>query len=144
MELAISRYFGTRENFIIPNVFWGLGFRYELDLLIVKSSNYAYEVEIKRSLADLKADKKKNIFAHNSNRIRKLFFAVPLELKEQALELIPDKAGLLIVDEFLRVYLAKFPKINKNAIKLTEKERLKLGDLCSMRIWNLKEILNKK
>lgn len=59
IEIAIARYFGIRQNAIVPNVSWGLGFPYECDLLILRDSGFAIEIEIKispvkavRSVAD--------------------------------------------------------------------------------------------
>ena len=141
IELALVRHLNSRINLIVPNVFWGLGLSYEADLVVVKPSQWAYEIEIKTSLSDLKAEKKKKYFAHHSNKFKYLYFAVPENLKEQALELIPERSGLFIVKENEMVILVKPPKINKNARKLNDKEMKKLHELCQMRIWNLKEII---
>ena len=143
MEIALINHLGTRKNFIVPNVFWGLNFNYELDLMVVKESNYAYEIEIKVSISDLKADKKKK-HCHDSNRIKQLYFAIPLLLLDKAESLIPERAGIYTVDESGRVRLYRKPKINKNARKLNESELIKLVKLSAMRIWNLKRILNRR
>ncbi len=154
IEVILSRFFGCRVNTIVPNVSYGLNI-HEVDLLIVSHSGYASEVEIKTSVSDLKADLKKS-HGHRSNKIKYLYFAVPLELKEKALELIPERAGLIVITpEKLSVYstnppsktpyvpehvdIVKAPTVNKQARKLTEKELLKLGSLAAMRIWSLKE-----
>jgi len=145
IEIALVRHLNPRMNLIVPNVYWGLGFNYEIDLMIVKPSGYAWEIEIKTSISDLKAEKKKRSSAHCSNRIKRLYFAIPENIKEKALPLIPDKAGLFIIRENYKVTLIKAPKINTKARKLNEKEIKKLHELISMRIWNLKEqILNKR
>ena len=140
IELAIARYLDTRINLIVPNVYWGLGLRYEVDLLVLTQSKYAYEIEIKTSISDLKADLKKR-HQHDSNKFKRLYFAMPLELKLKALELIPERAGLFIVHSNSRVELVKTPKLNPNARKLTELEIQKLYELSAMRVWNLKEIV---
>ena len=145
IEIAVARHFNPRMNLIVPNIFWGLGFNYELDLIIVTQSNYAWEVEIKISISDLKAEKKKNCFAHCSNKIRRLYFAIPDYIQKDAILLIPDKAGLLTVDRNLRVGIIRAPKINKTARKLSETEIKKVSELAAMRIWFLKEkLLNSK
>jgi hypothetical protein len=141
IELALVRHLNSRINLIVPNVFWGLGLTYEADLVVVKPSQYAYEIEIKISLSDLKAEKKKRHSAHCSNKFKYLYFAVPENLKEQASNLIPERSGLFIVKENSMVILVKPPKINKNARKLNQKEINKLYELCQMRVWNLKEII---
>ena len=146
IELALAYRYKWRQNLIVPNVFWGLGFRYELDLMIVTPAGWATEIEIKTSLSDLKADKKKT-HNHSSNRIKYLYFAVPEELQVKALELIPERAGLFIVRPELRVFnyrkteIVKSPTTNKSARKITTAERLKLGELAAMRIWLLKEVI---
>lgn len=138
-ECALARHLNTRMNLIVPNVFWGLGLNYEADLVVVKSSGWAYEIEIKTSKQDLKADKKKKFYAHCSNKFKYLYFAVPEDLVNVAVELIPERSGLFSVKSNGMVSLIRPPKINKNARKLTEKEIIKLGSLSNMRMWNLKE-----
>jgi hypothetical protein len=145
IEIIIAREFGYRRNLIVPNVFWGLGFRHELDILIVSPSGWAKEVEIKVSLSDLKADKKKG-HNHNSQKIQQLYFAVPEKLENQAIELIPERAGLIVIcyDDRRSRYYCRFPKtakINREARKLTPEEITKLGSLAAMRIWSLKECI---
>lgn len=143
IEVAIAKYLNPRQNVIVPNVFWGLGFRYELDLLVLTPSKYAWEIEIKTSLSDLKADQKKH-HGHYSERIKRLYFAVPEFLQQQALENIPERAGLFVVcdDEANRyVKLAKAPKLNTNARKFNDDEIKKLYELAAMRIWTLKDAL---
>lgn len=143
IEIAIARHFNPRINLIVPNVFWGLGFSYELDLIILTQSEYASEVEIKTTISDLKAERLKRKTAHCSNKIRRLYFAVPETMSLQALDLIPEKAGLFSVGKNFKVTLIKAPKINMLAHKLSEKEIKKLHKLAAMRIWNLKEALLK-
>ncbi|MEM5786538.1 MAG: hypothetical protein AAGU11_04420, partial [Syntrophobacteraceae bacterium] len=61
IEVAVARHFHTTRNLIIPNVSWGFrGMGYEIDLMVVTESRYAYEVEIKVSAADLKRDAQKD------------------------------------------------------------------------------------
>ena len=49
IEIAIANHLNTNQNLIVPNISYGLGFHYELDLLVVTKSNYADEIEIKIS-----------------------------------------------------------------------------------------------
>ena len=144
MEVILARRWNYRRNLIVPNVSWGLGFRYELDLLIVTPSKWATEIEIKVSLSDLKADKKTR-HDHTSSKVKYLYFAVPVNLGDIALELIPERAGLVIVEPLAdrnpRSAIVRPAKINKQARKLTEKEVKKLLELAAMRIWSLKEHL---
>lgn len=146
IELALARYLDYTTHLIVPNVSYGWGLDYEADLVIITKSNWAWEIEIKITIADLKADLKKH-HNHDSDKFKELYFAIPKELQEKALLLIPERAGLFVVSEPKKeikmgfgVNLIKSCKINKNAKKITNEELLKLYRLASMRIWSLKEI----
>ena len=146
IELALAYRYKWRQNLIVPNVYYGLHFSYELDLMVVTPSGWATEIEIKVSVSDLKADQKK-IHGHHSNRIKSLYFAVPEKLQDVALTLIPVRAGLFIVRPDLEPYeynkteIVKTPITNKTARKITDAERCTLNELATMRIWSLKKHL---
>jgi hypothetical protein len=147
MEIVLAGFFGYRKNQIVPNVSYGLWI-HECDLLIISQAGYCTEIEIKVSISDLKADFKKE-HHHKSNKIKYFYYAVPEELKDKALPLIPEHAGLIIVKAHtLNVYEATYCQIiksaivNKEARALTTEELLKLGYLSSIRIWNLKQTIH--
>jgi len=76
VEIRVARYFNPRVNLIVPNVSWGFGLNYEADLVIVRPSWFCDEIEIKVTIADLKADaKKKHI--HDGKMFKRLWFAMP-------------------------------------------------------------------
>lgn len=146
-------HFNVRQNIIVPNVSWGMDGLHECDLLILRKSNLATEVEIKISKADLLKDKDKS-HAHDHKLISKLYFAVPEYLEEIALQSIPLNAGLLIVKlseyEYHSViykrYLVEEVKpcvIRKNAVKWNDKQRYNLARLGTMRILGLKRKVDK-
>ena len=136
LEYKIAQYIGVRNHLIVPNMFWGFGFRYELDLLVVTKSRYMWEVELKTSRADLKADQKKN-HRHDDSRIRRLYFAMPESIYDPTL--VPEKAGVLLVKESNgRVEQIKSPKEMRGS-KLTDREYQKLLELMSMRVWSEKK-----
>lgn len=141
MECEIAKFFGIRRNIIVPNVYWSL-FNYEIDLLIITGSRYAYEIEIKISLQDLKRDKEK-YYKHNSDKIKKLYFAIP-EYLEKHIEHIPDNAGIIVVYES-KYYPGSFkPKKikeakNKSKYQWPFHEVYEVARLGTMRIWGLKE-----
>lgn len=141
IELALVRYYDFRRNFIIPNVSFGLWFSHEIDLLVVSEARYAIEIEIKISLSDLRAEKKK-YHNHESQKIRQFFFAVPEKLQDRALGLIPERAGLFVIRTQKygdnEAVIVKQAKINPSR-KLNDEEYLKLGKLAAMRIWSLKK-----
>ena len=149
IEVALAHHFDFRRNLIVPNVYWGLNFGHEIDLLVVYKSGWAYEIEIKVSKADIKRDQKKgkwNGRTYGTDKIKCMFFAVPESLKDFALEHIPAECGLITVaeNELFDVNTCKSTTINKNARKLTDSEILKLAKLGCMRIWSLKNTINDK
>ena len=142
MEIALMYSFGVRTNLILPNASWGLGL-HECDLLIIRKSGCAVEVEIKTDKYDLINDKKKR-HGHRSNKIKQLYFAIPTELMPY-IEHIPERAGIIEVAEkkyggYYCIYHRK-AKINSK-YKFTDKEIMKAGHLGCMRILGLKEIIN--
>ena len=147
IECAVAEYFSPRVNLIVPNVSWGLLF-YEVDLLVVTPSNYCYEIEIKTSRSDLKADMQKR-HGHNSKKMRRLYFAIPDYMKSN-IEFIPARAGILMVSapyenaSNLKCKCVRDPVNNNEAQKLSDADRFQVARLGTMRIWSLKEIVRHK
>lgn len=154
MEVAVSNYFSPRRNLIVPNVSWGM-FRHEVDLCVLSPAGYASEIEIKVSRSDLIKDKKKK-HGHNEPMIKYLYFGIPKHL-EKDIEHIPERAGILVVtwnEPFYHPYRKitydgwwsckkiRSPKIQYNR-KWKEHERNSLLRLGAMRIWGMKEKLQK-
>jgi len=145
VEIASAKYFNYRTNIIVPNVSWGIGLRYEADLVVLRPSGYAAEIEIKATESDIKRDKKKR-FGHDGHHyrygqlFRELWFAVPEHLVFS--KSIPETAGLICVIKYKKSNIAKVvrrPKIRKSAVKWPEVLRTKLMHLGLMRIWGLKQ-----
>jgi len=137
IEIAVANFFNPRLNIIVPNVSWGL-FLHECDMLVLTKSGYAYEIEIKTDKYDLIKDSKKK-HGHFNIKLSRLYFAIPDYLSDY-ISHIPERAGILIVSEGGFVELKRKPEI-KNEYRFTDKERLKLAELGTMRIWNLKRIV---
>lgn len=145
MELAVANLIGYRANVIVPNVSWGLGLRHECDLLVLDALGRFTEVEIKISKADLKADFKKG-HGHKSKIISRLIYAVPDELIDTCMELIPDRCGIIAVSSTPYGFKARWVKqCRHKVVELpspgTIKDFYRLG--C-MRIWSLKQHNNNK
>ena len=138
IEIAVARHYCYRRNVIVPNVSWGLGLHYEADLVVLRPSGWAEEIEIKISKSDIKADLKKSR-AHECRWFRRLWFAVPVVLADSPD--IPERAGILSVDDELRVKVVRPAKIVKHAERMPEHKQKKLLHLASMRVWTLKEKL---
>lgn len=148
LELAVMRHFNHRQNVIVPNVSWGMGL-HECDMLVVRKSGYAVEVEIKISAADLRKDKDKH-HGHQSDLIRELWFCMPKSMSEH-IEHVPKRAGVLLATWAPRIIayesasstkawwvpvleVAREPQRNSAAHKLTDAQKLKIMHLGCMRI----------
>ena len=149
VEIMVARHFNPRINLIVPNVSWGLGLRHECDMLILRPSGYAVEIEIKVDVYDLRKDKDKRKWIWDANKIiKQTYFAVPKEL-ESEIENIPAGCGFITVECGHEYYtqqtvdVVKPAKVNRFAERLDEKKILKLHRLAAMRIWGLKEKLIK-
>lgn len=148
IEVAISKYFGVRQNIIVPNISWGFHWMHECDMFIVTKAGIVTEVEIKISKSDLLKDFEKG---HNhqdrEGRITYFYYAFPETLYEKVKDLIPLDAGILTCyrpdwdSDGTRVYMheKRKPTKRKNTRKLTPEEQLKIAWLGTMRIWSLKE-----
>ena len=151
MEVAIAKYFGIRQHIVVPNVSWGF-FTHECDLFLIRKSGYGFEVEIKRSKSDMLADFKKN-HGHidRRNRIVQLYYAFPIELLPKVEELVPKECGIITVENYsydgkeYKQYarMHREAKRKKGAKRLTQKEQLQIARLGTLRIWTLKDKLNK-
>ena len=75
-----SGMFSVRNDIIIPNLSWGL-LNHEADLAIINKTGYLTEIEIKRSLADLRADFKKDVY-HCDERVYNFYYCIPIGIKE--------------------------------------------------------------
>jgi hypothetical protein len=142
IEVAVAHWADYRTNLVVPNVAWGMGLRYEADIIVLRKSGYGVEVEIKVSKSDLKRDEKK-MHAHGGQNyhgpvwIRQTFFAVPPALKD----LVKPEFGVLVVDDAGIASQYRDAPINTEAVPLDVKGRLKLARLGCMRIWTLKKRL---
>jgi hypothetical protein len=146
IEIAMMQYIGVRQNVIVNGISWGIDvgtkLMHECDLLSLTKYNYASEIEIKISRADLLKDKSKK-HNHDHSHIKHLWFAVPKKLKEIALQEIPERAGLYLLHKWedgrITVHLEKYAIPRKDAVKWSDKERNDLMRLGTMRIITLKK-----
>jgi len=138
IELRVAHWFGIRQHLIVPNVSWGL-LPHECDLVVMRSSGYLIEVEIKISKSDLIADLKKP-HMHQSNMIKMLYFAMPEKLLP-AIEHVPERAGILIVSKTGYVRLLREAAENRSATKLSGEDMFQLARLGALRIWRLEQKL---
>ena len=139
IEMAVATFFDYRRNLIVPNIGRGMGFRWEIDLLVCTESRYLWEVELKVTLADLKRDREKSKWARyeQNTKIKRLYFCIPKALSEHV-DLIPSFAGILTVSPTGRVAILRAAADRTKAKPITEKQVYKLLYLGNMRVWKLR------
>lgn len=122
---CLASHFEWFRNLCFPNVFWGTG---EMDLCVITSANYMWEIEVKLSLSDWKADehKKKWLARYSSYRkyVSRFYYAVPTELIDKVPEFVPKEVGIIEIywNEYsgYRTNIVR-PSTHKRGIKLTDK-----------------------
>ena len=161
IELAIFRIYDVRQHIIVPNISNQMYLvPFETDILVLTQSGYATGFEIKVSKSDLLADLKKKQYTkfkhkENGNLLQELFYskkfkqfyyAVPKNLQETALSIIPEFVGLYVYENF---EYPKSPNFNcvKEAKKLkterwADKYKNEIMRLGCMRIYSLKQGLS--
>lgn len=137
LELHIVNHFDPQRNLILPNASFGIGIKYEADLVVITPSDYAYEVELKVTRADLMADRKKK-HGHLCSFFRGLWFAIPDSIRDD--KLIPWYAGIKIISPDGSVKTVRKPTVNRQAKKLTTDQKLQVLRLAHMRLWNEKKL----
>jgi hypothetical protein len=149
IEIALYNHFNFLQNDVITNIY--LDGRHECDLIVIRNKSlYALEVEIKMSVSDLKAERKKKRYNrlgvdcyHDSDvgmsqMFKEKWFAMPEKMKQKGLKLIPEYAGLLIVNEHGGAKIArKAKKLNNRPI--TQGQRTDLLRLGVMKCYKLKQ-----
>lgn len=148
IELAIADLYNWTRCIIVPNVkspVW-----HEMDIAVVQPSGYLYEIEIKRTIADFRADaKKRHGHKDRKNRIVEFYYAVPEEIWERIhFSIMETDIGLIVVKKWeegeVRATIQRPAIRRKGAKKLTPAEQLKIAHSGAMRIWGLKAKVDKK
>jgi len=128
--------FGSDKYVSVANVTKNSGIvTHECDILCMSNkSHYLTELEVKATVADLKADVKK-WHGHRGN-IRRLYFVSPCKMEEAMLQYVPERAGIILIDlDKTRVKIIREAKINKEAVPLTDERAYQLCRLGAMRYW---------
>ena len=147
IELALVDFFGSRKFVMVPNVSFGLGLNYEADLMVLTPTDFLYEVEIKVTKSDMKADLKKHK-AHSSIYVKRLYYAFPENLLNTALEILPEEAGLFVAhtqnNGSVYVKLKRKPVDRKDCKPMPVIKQFQLARLGVLRMWVLKNMLYSK
>ena len=125
---------------IVPNVSWGMGFGYELDLLAISLTGCGHEIEIKTSRQDLRRDSEKRHF-HDGAKIKYLWYAGPVDMADDFEEIVVDRAGIILVEDGpgeMRdmLVIARKATANPEAKGFTNDDIGALARLGTMRYWS--------
>lgn len=141
IQHILGKHYGIKRGYItIPNILLIDKGMYEADFIYINKNKYLFEVEIKISITDFKADFNKKIY-HSNSKVRALYYAIPRELYYKHENAILDMtrsvgAGIIVCGErFCEV--AEKPKIRK-VEPLNDKELLeyaRIGCLKWIRKW---------
>ena len=142
MEVCIANMFGIRQHIIVPNISWGF-LQHEADLVVITKSGCLKEIEIKRSVQDFKADfKKGHTHGDRQNRITEFYYAIPIELLEKCLPLVPEGAGIITCHKDVKNIYRTYARIERKAKRikgsrsLNTDEQLAIARLGCLRIWS--------
>jgi len=148
-----SRY-ANSSKYIIENLYF-FSRDWESDMFIVKTNGYIYEVEIKISVSDFKADLNKTN-KHTTLKLgqfkpNKFFYCIPESLVDKVD--VPDYAGLIIISQSLGCCTRKeAPFLHKNKLEVDSKIAQKMYNrwrsaivdniTLKQEIKNLKRVIN--
>lgn len=154
LALRNSDLFDKRSSVIVPNISWGM-LPYEADLIGISKSGQVTEVEIKRSISDLRADYKKD-HKHDAPCVTYFYYCVPESLVEQSKKVIleneqkhcvvpiteNDCPALLYFTENGSIQHAGFGKAKRFGYhQADDKDVMDAGRLASLRYWDAAEKL---
>ena len=118
-NIIMDRYWKIRDGGARHDRYSGC---YEADFLYITNRNYLYEVEIKISIADFRADQKKDKY-HDHPDVKGLYYFVPQELyskhEDEIKTTCKGKGAGLIVDSYPIATILK-PKIRKEVKSLSD------------------------
>lgn len=154
LEVALANFLDFRQSDIIFNItVISQLLDFETDVLQITKSGYLNAFELKVSKADLKKDLKKNYIKGKVKgfdyfrKLKTFSYVVPEELKEDALNQIPDFAGLYKAIEIqstpkrISIRCIKPPKVLGKREPITDSQKLAFLRLGNMRVITLKKRL---
>lgn len=137
---AVSRlasFFEWYRNLCFPNVYCGGG---EMDLCVVTPARYMWEVEVKLSLSDWKADALKSKWKDKDRQyVSRFYYAVPTNLLDSIPEFVPPEAG--IIEIYWHDYWGYRVQLHRSCTlprgkKITEKQKAQLMSKIYFRYWS--------
>lgn len=159
IEIAIMRKYNIRTHLIVPNVSNQMNLvPFETDMLVINKNGFATGFEIKTSKSDLKADFKKpqhtkiNDFYNGKGGFKRWWgkfkyfnYAVPIELVQDAFDLIPDFCGLYVYESLEYPLFDTFSQVKKpkkiSDYKWDDKKKFQIARLGTLRLLGLKQTI---
>lgn len=92
---ALALRFEWYRQLVAPNIHLCGG---EMDVAVLSPAGYLWEIEVKLSLSDWKADQKKRKWINyggDRRHVNRFYYAVPKELLEKVPDFVPPEAGLI-------------------------------------------------
>jgi len=119
----------------------------EPDAFGITPARYAIEIEIKRSMADFRANERKHHVRSREWRLsewpKEFFFLVPSVLMEKAKSILPPYAGLLHAGEVdFSTFTAVDSPINKESKKVSIKNCCRMAAKQSLTVVSLRSKLD--
>ncbi len=142
-QLAVAQLFRYRNgNLAFPSC---CTFGWEMDVAILTPAGYLYEVEIKRSLSDWKADESKHKWQMDRGHVSKFYYAIPPELLEKKPNFVSDDTGIILLtkatgpDQGFRVYADVHKEAKRlSRDKITAEKRAYMLGVFYHRYWSLR------
>lgn len=111
------------------------------DAIGVTPARYLIEIEVKRSLADFRANAKKRHVENRQHCLKRwpkqFYFLTPISIHQRVLAELPEWAGLLAFDNMTQHYVEVIRQapVNRESRKLTFKEAVSLAHLMANQVW---------
>lgn len=92
-QRALARYFDWQQKPVFINAFL---FSWEMDVCVVTDAGYIWEIEVKTSIEDWRADQFKDKWKHpDIAKVSRLYYAVPWTLIDKIPAFVGDHIGII-------------------------------------------------
>ena len=134
---CLASFFEWYRNQCFPNVYFGGG---EMDLCVVTQARYLWEVEVKLSLSDWRADEKKSKWKDKDRQyVSRFYYAVPSNLLDKIPEFVSEETGILEIywhDYWGYRITIHRQSTHKRGTKITERQKARLLSKIYYRYWS--------
>lgn len=141
-QLAVAQLFRYRNgNIAIPSC---STFGWEMDVCVITPADYLYEIEIKRTLSDWKADEHKDKWKRSRPQVSKFYYAIPPELLDKKPPFVSEDTGIILLEKSknLNAGFRVYAEIHKPAKRLSkykvDRNRAYMMGVFYHRYWSLR------